>query len=363
MKKNVRLGRSNVRPLALRDLSGALGTATKKALRRSGSALAIMSAVTLGVIALPAIASNANVISTTLSADAGNSFDQHVYGNPTACSDIYSIFQQSVPAGEVTWPSSPDGISHISADISGTVSASPPGVFLTTDSNVVIDYAVVKASAAFNLYDGPATSINNQFLPSVGVHAVSHWFVCYHLAPPPPTTTTTVAPTTTTTVAPTTTTTVAPTTTTTVASTTTTTVAPTTTTTVAPTTTTTVAPTTTTTVAPTTTTTSETGPTTTTSQPVTTTTFAAPTTTTTVAPTTTTSTPPVDTTTIPVSPPTVPTTQPSIPPATIPSGAPGTGLGGSAQSSDSGVVLTGSALMLFAGLAGLGLVLRRRRQA
>ena len=62
-------------------------------------------------------------------------------------------------------------------------------------------------------------------------------------------------------------------------------------------------------------------------------------------------------------PPTVPTTTPSLSNATIPSGAPETGAGGSAASTDSGVVLTASGLVLFAGLAGLVLALRRRRQA
>jgi hypothetical protein len=106
--------------------------------------------------------------------------------------------------------------------------------------------------------------------------------------------------------------------------------------------------------------------TTTTTFPVTTTTFAPPTTTTTVPPiatttipvsppttTTTTTVPPISTTTFPVNPPTIPTS--------IPIGPPKTGAGGSAQASDSGVVLTASGLLLFAGLAGMALLLRRRR--
>ena len=111
------------------------------------------------------------------------------------------------------------------------------------------------------------------------------------------------------------------------------------------------------------------------------TTTAAPTTTTTVTSATTTAPPttapsgttPSTTTTIPtiapttilVSPPTSPpgTKPPTIPKATIPSGAPSTGAGGAATSSDSGVVLTASGLALFAGLAGLVLIARRRRHA
>ena len=155
--------------------------------------------------------------------------------------------------------------------------------------------------------------------------------------------------------------------------TTTTTVAPTTTTTVAPTTTTTVAPTTTTTAA-TTTTTSEGGGSTTTSPtptlppPPPPPGGTAPTTTapvsTTTAPAATTTVPPSVTTTIASSPPTSPpTTSPNIPPATVPSGAPGTGAGGAATSSDNGVLLTASGMALFAGLAGLVLIARRRRHA
>ncbi len=94
-----------------------------------------------------------------------------------------------------------------------------------------------------------------------------------------------------------------------------------------------------------------------------TTTTAPPETSTTAAPTTTT-TPPLSTTTIVVTPPTSPaTTAPYIPPATVPSGAPGTGAGGAATSSDNGVLLTASGLALFAGLAGLALIARRRRHA
>jgi len=120
----------------------------------------------------------------------------------------------------------------------------------------------------------------------------------------------------------------------------------------------------------TTSTTSPTGTTSTTSTvPVTSTTFPATpsgTTSTTAATTSTTSTtsttvPPItSTTTINNSPPTTP---PHIPPATIPSGAPGTGLGGSATSSINGGLLILSILLLFFGIAGLGLVLRRRRRA
>ena len=148
--------------------------------------------------------------------------------------------------------------------------------------------------------------------------------------------------------------------------------APTTTTTVSSSTTT-AAPTTTTTVASSTTTAA---PTTTTTSPAptsslppppppsgATTTTAPPETSTTAAPTTTT-TPPLSTTTIVVTPPTSPaTTAPYIPPATVPSGAPGTGAGGAATSSDNGVLLTASGLALFAGLAGLALIARRRRHA
>jgi hypothetical protein len=54
---------------------------------------------------------------------------------------------------------------------------------------------------------------------------------------------------------------------------------------------------------------------------------------------------------------------PRIPPATIPSGAPETGAGGAATSSDNGVLLTASGVALIAGLAGLVLITRRRRQA
>ena len=85
-----------------------------------------------------------------------------------------------------------------------------------------------------------------------------------------------------------------------------------------------------------------------------------PTTTTTAAPTTTTTAPTVPTTGVPSGPPTVP---PTTPPATVPSGAPGTGVGGAATSSDNGVLLTGSGMALFAGLAGLALIARRRRSA
>jgi hypothetical protein len=93
--------------------------------------------------------------------------------------------------------------------------------------------------------------------------------------------------------------------------------------------------------------------TTTTFVPPTTTTTVAPTTTTTVAPTTTTTVPPISTTTFPVNPPTIPTS--------IPNGPPKTGAGGSAKASDSGVVLIASALLIFAGLAGMALLSRRRR--
>jgi hypothetical protein len=168
----------------------------------------------------------------------------------------------------------------------------------------------------------------------------------------PPTTTTTSSSTTTT--KPTTTTTLA--TTTTTQATTTTTQATTTTT-----------QATTTTTQPTTTTTASTGSTTTLPPPpsvtvpstvATTTTTIPAGTSTTAAPTTTA--PTVPTTAIPSSPPTVP---PTAPPATVPSGAPGTGVGGAATSSDNGVLLVGSGIALFAGLAGLALIARRRRSA
>jgi hypothetical protein len=153
----------------------------------------------------------------------------------------------------------------------------------------------------------------------------------------------------------------------TVPTTTTTTTAPTTTTTAAPTTTTTVAGTTTT-AAPTTTTTA--GGTLPPPPPppppaggATTTTAPVESSTTTVATTTTTA-PPITTTTVTVTPPTSPpTTVPNIPPATVPSGAPTTGVGGAATSSDNGVLLTASGMTLFAGLAGLVLIARRRRRA
>jgi hypothetical protein len=176
----------------------------------------------------------------------------------------------------------------------------------------------------------------------------------------PPTTTTTSSSTTTT--KPTTTTTTLATTTTTQATTTTTQA---TTTTTQATTTTTQA--TTTTTQPTTTTTASTGSTTTLPPPpsvtvpstvATTTTTIPAGTSTTAAPTTTA--PTVPTTAIPSSPPTVP---PTAPPATVPSGAPGTGVGGAATSSDNGVLLVGSGIALFAGLAGLALIARRRRSA
>jgi hypothetical protein len=103
--------------------------------------------------------------------------------------------------------------------------------------------------------------------------------------------------------------------------------------------------------------------------PVTVTTPTIPTGSITVTPPTTTTTPTttpsITPTTIQVSPPTTPhgTKPPKLPTATIPSGAPSTGAGGSATSSDSGVVLTASGLALFAGLAGLVLIVRRRRHA
>ncbi len=83
--------------------------------------------------------------------------------------------------------------------------------------------------------------------------------------------------------------------------------------------------------------------------------------TTTSTSTTTSSVPTISSTTTFISGP--PTTPPHIPPATIPSGAPGTGLGGSATSSINGGALIVSILSLFFGIAGLGLVLRRRRRA
>ncbi len=135
-------------------------------------------------------------------------------------------------------------------------------------------------------------------------------------------------------------------------------------------------PTTTTTTTTTSTTTSTTPPpppptTTPSTPPPPTTTVPAPTTTvpattttgpatTTTAPATTTTAPPITTTSITASP---PTTAPNIPPATVPSGAPGTGVGGAASSSDNGVLLTASGMVLFAGLAGLVLIARRRRHA
>jgi hypothetical protein len=85
--------------------------------------------------------------------------------------------------------------------------------------------------------------------------------------------------------------------------------------------------------------------------------------------TTTTTVPPITSTTIAATPPTsppatsAPTTAPNVPPATVPSGAPGTGVGGAATSSDNGVLLTASGMSLIAGLAGLALVTRRRRRA
>jgi hypothetical protein len=122
------------------------------------------------------------------------------------------------------------------------------------------------------------------------------------------------------------------------------------------------------------TTTSTTSPTstssTTTTSPVTSTTTqtAPPGTTSTTSSTTTSSTSTTSTTAPPIGSTTTfhsspPTTSPHIPPATIPSGAPGTGLGGSATSSINGGVLILSILFLFFGIAGLGLVLRRRRRA
>jgi LPXTG-motif cell wall-anchored protein len=75
--------------------------------------------------------------------------------------------------------------------------------------------------------------------------------------------------------------------------------------------------------------------------------------------------PPISSTTQAQSaPPTSPaTTPPTLTPATVPSGAPGTGVGGAATSSDNGVLLTASGMALFAGLAGLVLIARRRRHA
>ena len=79
---------------------------------------------------------------------------------------------------------------------------------------------------------------------------------------------------------------------------------------------------------------------------------------------TTSTTQPVAMTTIQSSPPTSPaSTSPTLPPATIPSGAPGTGIGGASISSDNGVVLAASGMVLFAGLAEMVIIARRRSQA
>ena len=106
--------------------------------------------------------------------------------------------------------------------------------------------------------------------------------------------------------------------------------------------------------------------------PTTTPSSTAPSTTPTTQPTsssfssssTTSTTQPVATTTIQSSPPTSPaSTSPTLPPATIPSGAPGTGIGDASISSDNGVVLTASGMVLFAGLAGMVIIARRGSQA
>jgi len=48
---------------------------------------------------------------------------------------------------------------------------------------------------------------------------------------------------------------------------------------------------------------------------------------------------------------------------TVPVAAPGTGVGGAAKAQDNSAVLAVSGSILFAGLLGFGLVLRRRRRA
>jgi hypothetical protein len=282
------------------------------------------------------------------------------------------------------FPLSVDNSSHSLGTLSdpnyiiGTVSGDGLSLNLQVQG-YVIDYLVVKGGAGgpdsvqgFNLWTGPATNFSGDYASPNGTQ-VSHWFVCYNSSAVTTTTqgqTTTTQGETTTTQGQTTTTQGETTTTqgetTTTQGETTTTQGETTTT----------QGQTTTTQGQTTTTQGETtttqGQTTTTQGQTTTTqgetTTTAPTTVTTAV--TTSSTQPGSTTTapaptttvvtntIPANPGTSPTTVP--PTYHIPSKAPQTGAGGAA-STDAGAVLGISGLLLLAGLALMGVLVRRRR--
>jgi hypothetical protein len=359
----------------------------KKVSRNWRALLSVSGVVVLSVAALPMLSSSAAIGSSLSGPVTYTGADAVVNppvpssisnGNIGQCTDLqYFLSNPIYPlANETSWPLSPDAQSHSTAGITGTVTGA--SLTLQVSSAVVVDYVVVKGGAVtpgnpgFNLYTGPATNFTQSGL--VAPNGFSHWFVCYHANEEVTTTTqgetTTTQGQTTTTQGETTTTQGETTTTqgetTTTQGETTTTQGETTTT----------QGETTTTQGETTTTQGETtttqGETTTTQGQTTTTqgqtTTTAPTTVTTAV--TTSSTQPGSTTTapaptttvvtntIPANPGTSPTTVP--PTYHIPSKAPQTGAGGAA-STDAGAVLGISGLLLLAGLALMGVLVRRRR--
>ena len=292
--------------------------------------LSVSGVVVLSVAALPMM--TATAISSTLSGPA------FYAQNVTTCAGVgLAISSPMASLGtDSQFPGSPDGVSHSLGTLSdpnyiiGTVSGDGLSLNLQVQG-YVIDYLVVKGGAGgsdssqgFNLWTGPATNFSGTYA-SPNETQVSHWFVCYNSSAVTTTTqgeTTTTQGQTTTTQGQTTTT----------------------------------QGETTTTQGQTTTTQ---GQTTTTSPPVTVTT--AVTTSSTLPASTTTESPSTTEVTLPP-PPVNPGTSPTTVPPTyhIPSKAPQTGAGGAATT-DAGAALGISGLLLLAGLALMGVLVRRRR--
>jgi hypothetical protein len=112
-------------------------------------------------------------------------------GNATTCADV------GFPNSTLLFTSGANDSSD--ANISGDIHDPAPGQFpgftadssslldVTVDAGVVVDAIVVKAGSQFNLYGPEDAPFTNLRAPLVGaeltnIPAISHWFVCYHLA-------------------------------------------------------------------------------------------------------------------------------------------------------------------------------------
>jgi len=123
--------------------------------------------------------------------------------NATTCAQASDAVNGSF-ASDTQLPASPDSNDHADANVSGVVktNANPdvqPGTGQEVDvtllaDNVIVDAVIVKGGNGYNVYLGPnnvppAIQPDQHYISPLNnggnVPAISHWFVCYHLAEGP----------------------------------------------------------------------------------------------------------------------------------------------------------------------------------